>query len=169
MLSVLTTKLRPNRGRDALCPFMLLAILFACAATVLSQQKFDGKPIQNIVVAFDSGGPSVADEEEYRSVASQVLGNTYSVVRIRDSIEALHKTGKIISVTVEAAETSGGGVELKYLIKRKAQAQKVTVDIQNLVGDPVTEQELLFKLNILDPGTPITEQTLQNNADIILE
>ena len=27
----------------------------------------------------------------------------------------------------------------------------------------------MFKLNLLDPGTPITEQTLQNNANVILE
>ena len=37
------------------------------------------------------------------------------------------------------------------------------------LGEPVTEQELMFKLNLLDPGTPITDQTPQNNANVILE
>jgi outer membrane protein insertion porin family len=90
------------------------------------------------------------------------------VVRIRDSIEALHRTGRIASVDVEAQGTATG-VDLRYIIKRKVQAQKVVIDLENVLGEPVTEQELMFKLNLLDPGTPITDQTLQNNASIILE
>src|SRR6185295_6666945 len=34
---------------------------------------------------------------------------------------------------------------------------------------PVKEEDLLFKLNLLTPGTSITEQTLRDNSDQILD
>jgi outer membrane protein insertion porin family len=146
----------------------LVLLMLVVTSPVFSQAELNGKSIGTISIVFPTGGPSVADEEEYRSIASQAVGASYSVVRIRDSIEALHRTGKIVSVEVEANETASG-VDLRYLIKRKAQAQKVSIEIQNIIGEPITEQELMFKLNLLDPGTPITEQALQNNADVMLE
>ena len=146
-----------------------VALLVGAAALIgVSQTEFNGKNINAISIVFPTGGPSTADEEEFRSIAANSTGPTYSTVRSRDSIEALHRTGRVVSVDVEAQETAGG-VDLRYLIKRKVQAQKVSIEIQNVIGDPVTEQELMFKLNLLDPGTPITEQTLQNNANVILE
>src|SRR4051812_46766496 len=141
---------------------------FVFAGCLFAQIDLNGKPIGNIAIVFPTGGKSTADEEEFRSIATNAAGGNYSTVHIRDSIEALHQTGRISAVEVEAQETASG-VDLRYVIKRKVQAQKVSIDIQNVVGDPITEQELLFKLNLLDPGTPISEQTLQNNANAILE
>jgi len=148
--------------------FLPLALLFFSTVSVMSQTGLDGRTISHIEIVFPTGGPSASDEEEFRAIAGQAVGPSYSVVRIRDSIEALHRTNRVDSVEVEAQENTGG-VELRFIIKRKVQAQKVTIDIQNAIGEAVTEQELMFKLNLLDPGTPITEQTLKNNADIILE
>jgi outer membrane protein assembly factor BamA len=148
----------------------IVAIIAAVVSTspVFAQTELNGKTIGRILIVFSTGGASTADEEEFRSVAANAAGPTYSVVRIRDSIEALHRTGRIVSVEVEAQETASG-VDLRYLIKRRVQAQKVNIEIGNMIGDPITEQELMFKLNLLDPGTPITEQTLQTNANVILE
>ena len=143
---------------------ILFLLVFECAAQI----DLNGKNISAISIDFPSGGKSTADEEEFRSIASNFAGPTYSTVRIRDSIEALHRTGRVVSVDVEAQDTPTG-VDLHYLIKRKVQAQKVAIEIQNVLGEPVTEQELMFKLNLLDPGTPITDQTLQNNANVMLE
>ena len=138
------------------------------AASLPAQTEFNDRPIKSISIVFPTGSPSQADEEEFHSIAEQAVGDKYSVVRVRDSIQALHRTNKIIAVDVEASDTPQG-VDLRYDIKRKPLAQKVSVDIQNAVGEPVTEQELMFKLNLLDPGTPITDQTLQSNANVILE
>ena len=144
------------------------AIAFLSAVQTYAQLDLTGKHIGAIDVVFPTGGPSPADEEEFKSIATTAAGNTYSTVHIRDSIEALHRTGRVASVDVQAEPTTKG-VDLRYVIKRKVQAQKVSIDIQNEIGDQITEQELMFKLNLLDPGTPITEQTLQNNANVILE
>jgi outer membrane protein insertion porin family len=145
----------------------IIAVIIS-ASPVFAQTDLNGKTIGTVSIVFPTGGANTADEEEFRSVAANAAGPTYSVVRIRDSIEALHRTGRIVSVEVEAQETASG-VDLRYLIKRRVQAQKVNIEIGNMIGDPITEQELMFKLNLLDPGTPITEQTLQTNANVILE
>src|SRR5690348_2532720 len=120
----------------------IVLLLLLAAVVVVSQTDLNGKSIGSIAIVFPTGGPSTADEEEFRSIASSSAGSTYSTVRIRDSIEALHRTGRIVSVDVEAQPTPAG-VDLRYLIKRKVQAQKVSIDIQNAIGEAVTEQELM--------------------------
>jgi len=64
---------------------------------------------------------------------------------------------------------AAGTVDLTFVVKPKTQVQKVAIDIAPSEGDKITEEELLFKLNVLSPGTAITEQTLRNNADEILD
>ena len=166
-----------GKARKQFYPIRVFGVATLLAATALvsvfatgcaAQTELNDRPIRNISIVFPTGGPSEADEEEFHSIAEQTVGDRYSVVRIRDSIEALHKTNKIIAVDIRATDTPQG-IDLRYDIKRKPLAQKVSVEIQNVNGEPVTEQELMFKLNILDPGTPITDQTLQNNASVILE
>lgn len=75
------------------------------------------------------------------------------------------------SVTVSASVNSKDGVDLLYAVlnKRKARVEKVSIVVGNNVGDSVTEQDLLFKLNILTTGATITDQTLRSNADLILD
>src|SRR5262245_5185836 len=84
------------------------------AITLFAQVELNDRPIQTITIVFPDGGPNPADEEEFHSIAEQAVGATYSVVRIRDSIEALHKTNKIVSVSVEAEQASNG-VNLRYI------------------------------------------------------
>src|SRR6185436_2643843 len=99
----------------------------------------------------------------------EALGTTYSTTRVRDAIEALYRTKKIATITVTAATNAAGNVVLVITVKRKTQAQKVEIVVGKTVGDPVTEQDLLFKLNLVTPGTVITEQVLSKNADDILD
>jgi outer membrane protein insertion porin family len=144
------------------------SLVFFFCFSALAQADLNGKRLGNISIVFPTGGQSAADQEEFRSLVANAVGEVYSTVKIRDSIEALHRTGRVASVEVEA-EAKPSAVDLRYIVKRKVQAQKVSIEIQNVLGDPVTEEELMFKLNLLDPGTPITEQTLQSNANVILE
>src|SRR5205085_10258159 len=76
------------------------------------------------------------------------------------------------TITLTAALNSADGVELTCNIKRKTQAQKVDVilvDAPDPGADKIKEEDILFKLNIVTPGTPITEQTLRDNSDEILD
>ena len=80
--------------------------------------------------------------EEYRlTVRARLLAN-YSTSRIRDAIDALIHTKHVDTITRRGtAGCTDGNVELTFNIKRKVQAEKVSVESSQSVGDKVTEQE----------------------------
>ena len=166
-----------EKGTNIFCPpFYILrlaaVICFCCLLFVLSgfaQNKFENRQISGIDIAFEGADRDLASAEQFRVVARNALGATYSTVKVRDALAALYSTERIVSASVVANDTGQSGVSVKFVIKRKTKAEKVNIVIGNTVGKSVTEQQLLLKLNLLNPGTSITEQTLRNNADVILE
>ncbi|MEP7148339.1 MAG: POTRA domain-containing protein [Acidobacteriota bacterium] len=142
-------------------------ILFAAA--VSGQNQFEDKPIADVNVTFEGSDRNVSANETYRILARDAVGANYSAIKVREAIEKLYDTKQIAAVTVEADELANGSVAVRFIIRRKTQAQRVTVELPEDDESKITEQELLFRLNLLDPGTAITENTLQNNADLILE
>lgn len=122
-------------------------------------------------IAFERAGADESAKEQFRLIARNALGDIYSAVKIRDAIEALYATKRIVSVSAVEAADSGqnNGVNLRFVLKRKIRAEKVNIQIGNTVGDAVTEQQLLLKLNLLNPGMDVSAQTLDNNVDSILD
>lgn len=150
----------------ALCSLSLLVFI---SVAVFAQNGFESREIADVYVTFEGDDKNISANEQFRLLARDAVGKTYSSVRIRDAIDQLYQTKRIATISVEATVVGENGVNLRFVIKRKTQAQKVSIEI---IGDgekTFTEQELLFKLNLLEPGASITEQTLRNNADIILE
>ena len=145
----------------------LLISFFSFAA--FSQNRFEDLPISAVEIAFEGTDRSTADSNEFRVIAENALGTTYSAVRVRDALAALYATDRIVSVIVEATETAQGGVELRFIVKRKTRVDRVEIVVGNAVGDEVTEQQISLRLNLLSPGMAVTEQTLRNNADLILD
>ena len=142
-------------------------ILFS-SLTVFAQSVYEDRRIETITVTFEGADRAVSAAQQLELVARNALGTTYSAVKVRDALDALYKTQSIVSAKVEASPAGDAGVNLRFVIRRKTQAEKVIINVGNTVGDGVTEQELLLKLNLLNPGTAITDQTLRNNADLIL-
>ena len=138
------------------------------ASSAFSQNKYEDRLISNIEIKFEETGREQSATDQFLVIIKGVLGDRYSAVKLRETLQALYDSGKIVSASVEATENGANSVNLRFIIKRKTQADKVIIQVGNTVGDEVTEQELLLKLNVLNPGTAITEQTLQNNADLIL-
>ncbi len=153
----------------ALVRVVLFLSLFALAfLSAAAQNQYEKRRIAKIEIsAGTAANPALI--EQYRLVVRDALGPVYSTPRIRDAIEALYQTRRIDTISVAAALDPAGDVELNFLIKRKTEAQRVAVVVGPSDGDTVKEEDLLFKLNLLTPGTPITEQTLRDNADQILD
>lgn len=152
------------------CRYLLIClVIFVSVAPLVAQNQWEGRRIARIDIAFEGVDKNLAVAEQYRIIARDELGQTYSTVKIRDAIQALYLTDRIVSISVEASEAGSGGVVLKFLIKRKTQAGKVSIVVGNTVGEAVTEQELLLKLNLITSGSSVTEQVLRNNADVILD
>lgn len=144
----------------------VIALFSLC---VFAQNNYEDRTISNIGITFEGTDRSISDANQFQSIAEDALGQTYSAVRIRDAIAALYRTDKIVSVLVEANETGANSVELRFIIKRKTRVERVELVVGNTVGDEVTEQQLLLRLNLLNPGMAVSEQTLRNNADLILD
>ncbi|MBA2493238.1 MAG: BamA/TamA family outer membrane protein, partial [Acidobacteria bacterium] len=151
----------------------LFAFLCFCGLffviTVSAQNKFEDRQISNVEITFEGTDRDLSAAEQFRLIARNALGTNYSTVKVRDALAALYKTGNIVSASVVPINVGQSNVNVRFIIKRKTKAEKVNINIGNTVGKPVTEQELLLKLNLLNPGTSITEQTLRNNADLILD
>lgn len=144
-----------------------VACLF-CAGSLFAQTKYEQQRITKIDIAIAGAEDDTKSVEEYRGLVRDALGEVYSSPRIRDAIETLYNTKKVDTVSVSAALDSGG-VALTFNVKRKTQAQRVEVVVGKAAGEKVTEDDLLFKLNLVTPGSVITEQTLRSNADQILD
>ena len=139
------------------------------AVSIFAQSVYEDRPISGVTVTFEGNDRAVSAAQQFELVARNALGATYSAVRVRDALDALYKTQQIVSAKVEASPVGDAGVNLRFVIKRKTRAERVVINIGNTVADDdVTEQELLLKLNLLNPGTAITDQTLSSNADAIL-
>ena len=155
-----------------LLSFLLFTFHFSLftfsALPAFSQTKYENRLISNIEIKFEETGRERSATDQFLVIIKGVLGERYSAVKLRQALQALYDSGRIVSASVEAVENGANAVSLRFIIKRKTQAEKVIIQIGNTVGDKVTEQELLLKLNVLNPGTAITEQTLRNNADLIL-
>lgn len=120
-------------------------------------------------VAFEGIDRNPAAAEQFRAIARDALGDQYRTVKVRDAIERLYDTNEITSALVEASEVGTDGVSLRFVIRRKTRAQRVAVTIPEDDKSGVTEQELLLRLDILEPGTAVSESTLDSNASSILE
>ncbi len=144
----------------------LLMLLFTLP--VIGQAEFENRTITDIQIVFAGGDQGNGEAEQYRIIIRDTLGDTYTTVKMRDTIERLYRTGDVVAAVAEA-QNVGAGVSLQFTLTRTTRARRVTVEVTGPPGQPVTEQELLLRLSLLDPGAAVSEQELQNNANVVLE
>ncbi|HMT07643.1 MAG TPA: POTRA domain-containing protein [Pyrinomonadaceae bacterium] len=154
---------------------MLRIIVFAAVFAVsfvtsaVGQQRLENRKITAVEITFSDETVDADSSESLRRVAEAALGPSYSATKIHDSIVALHGTGQIAMVEVGATPVGDDGVRIKFIVKRKERVEKISVNIGNTVGDKVSQEDILFKLNLLTSGAAISEQTLRSNSDVILD
>lgn len=134
---------------------------------LLAQSEFEKKPISSVKIVFAERETDSAAGEYFKKVAKDALGDVYSAVKIRNALQALYDTKRIESANVDAV-ADGTSVGVAFVIKRKETVRKVNVVIGRFVGKPVTQDEILFRLNLLAPGSTITEQTIRANTGAVL-
>lgn len=154
-------------ARLSLCLIAFVVIIFQ-ANTSPAQQRFDGRAIGKVDVVVENY-VGTAFTDQCRTLAVEALGETYSAPRVRDAVAAIYNTQLVETVVVTAADGADGSVDLTFAIKRRTQAEKVMIELGTFVGDPIREQDLLFKLDLVRAGEVITEQDLRNSVDQILE
>ncbi|HQU86779.1 MAG TPA: POTRA domain-containing protein, partial [Pyrinomonadaceae bacterium] len=149
---------------------ILCGLILLFAFNSFSQNKYENRRISNVIITFEGTDRSTSSAAEFEQIARNALGVTYSAVKVRNALQALFDTNNIVNASVEAIEKGENAVDLRFIIKRKTRADRILIEVGNTVGEKdVTEQELLLRVNILNSGTAITEQTLRDNADLILD
>lgn len=135
-----------------------------------SQNRFEGRTISEVAVTFEGKNLDTATRDQYQIIARDALGDKYSAVKIRNAIDALYKTDRVANISVEATDAANNAVSLRFIVKRKTEVRRVTINIAvNTIGDEVTEEDILYRLNLVAPGNVVSEPILQRNADIILD
>jgi outer membrane protein insertion porin family len=147
--------------------FLTLLICLFFSQLTQAQNKYDQSRIGDVTVTFEETGEDKTTEEQFKTLLRSVLGDRYTVVKVREALESLYDTGKIVSAKVEATEAPPETVNLRFIIRRKVQAERVDVHVTDPIGETVTEQELLLRVNLLAPGNSVTDASLKANADLI--
>src|SRR5215204_5087870 len=130
--------------RRAFSILFFLAALIPLAATVHGQAQYEDKTISEVTVTFEGSDKNAIANETFRIMARDALGSNYSSIKVRETIEKLYDTKQIASVIVEASEAPNGWVRVRFIVRRKTQAQRVTIELPEDDESNVTEQELLL-------------------------
>ncbi len=149
-------------------PLFLCVLLLLVSTSLFAQNKFEEKKVERVDITFEGNDRNLSASEQFRLIANEEIGDTYSTVNIRNALAKIFETGRVISVKVQAEEFGQDNVLLRFIIKRTTVARKISIKMGDFIGEPVTEQELMLRLNLLGPGTAVSERVLEENANVIL-
>ncbi len=156
----------------------ILALLLTPCASVRAQEigAFDGRPVSSVEVVFEGSPRDEAAAAEFLTLLRIASGDEYSVVRARESLDELFKSGRVSNARVElagAGTEAGAGpspqapIQVRFVIRVQPRVADVVLDLGNTTATPISEDELRGRLNMLEPGARLTDQALKNNADLI--
>src|SRR6185369_10432012 len=79
------------------CLFAFYFLLFT--SVTLAQNKYEDRQIvEPVDITFEGNDRDLSAAEEFRLIAHNTLGEKYSSVKIREAIQAIYNTNRIISV-----------------------------------------------------------------------
>ncbi len=161
--------------RRLLSAGFLSATLFSAMLTVQAGSTFaeyEGRLITSVEITFEGSPADPAAEAEFLSIV-RVLPNTqFSAVAVRDSLQALFDSERVANARVEVFEVGSsptgsarGPLRLRFVIQRQVQIGDVMFQLTPATGTPISEDELRARVNLSQPGTRLSRQTVLRNAD----
>jgi outer membrane protein insertion porin family len=132
---------------------------------------WEGRIVAAVDVVFENTPPDPSAALEFVSEIHLTTGSEYSAVRVHDSLLDLFNSGLVASarveVTPENANDPKGPIRVRFVIRRQVRVGAVRVEIVGLPSSAISVDEIRSRLNMLQPGSPASEQTLKSNADLI--
>lgn len=141
---------------------------------------YEGRLISDVEVVLEGAPRDEVVEAEFLTLMRVAPNTEYSAVRVRESLQALFDSGRVASARVEVTETSaaatgaqdegraGRPVRVRFIVRIQLRVAEVLLVLDALpTGAPISEDELRARLNMLEPGTTLTDQKLKDNADLI--
>ncbi len=147
---------------------LALFLFLSLAVQVNAQTDLEDRKIARIDIAFAGTDRDVSSFERFRLVAGNALGERYSAVKVRSALQDLYETDRIVSAIVEAEPVGNDEVIVRFTIKRISRAAKVSVNVGEATGSAVTEAQILLQLNLLSPGSTVSDRILEENGSAIL-
>ena len=149
---------------------MLLAVVNARANPTFAE--YEGRLVSSVEIAFEGSPADPAAEAEFLSII-RVLPNTqFSAVALRESLQALFDSERVANARVEVFESGSGPtgsvrgpIRLRFVIQRQVQIGDVKFELTPATGTPISEDELRARVNLSQPGTRLSRQTVLRNAD----
>jgi outer membrane protein insertion porin family len=170
-------------------PVLLMAVFLMAAeaggvrASTPDVGDYDGRPVAAIEVTIEGAPADPTAQAEFASIIAIRAGDEYAAVRVRESLKALFDSGMVASARVEVFEAGGGAgrppqtgavastgapVRVRFVVRRATRVSEVIIDLGVIpAGAPLSEDEMRARLNMLDPGSLLSEATLRTNADLI--
>jgi outer membrane protein insertion porin family len=146
----------------------LCGLILLLSFGILAQNTYENRAISDIRISFVGTDTDASAAEQFRLIAQSILVGNYSTVKIRETLQTLYNTEKIVSAEVEATPVGENQVIVRFIIKRKTQAEKVNVRVGETTGDTeINEDQLLLRVGNLNQGNGVTERTLRDAADAI--
>ncbi|HYJ47133.1 MAG TPA: POTRA domain-containing protein, partial [Pyrinomonadaceae bacterium] len=137
---------------------------------------YEGRTITSVEVLIEGSPRDEAAEAEMLSALHVSRGAPYVAVRVRESLQALFDSGLVSNARVEASETCGAASPppsatrplcVRFIVRRQVKVGEVRLSLALPVNSPISEDEIRARLNMLEPGSNLSETVLKNNADLI--
>lgn len=134
--------------------------------------SWEGRPVALIEVAFEGTDTDPVEQAALLEILRGTVGVDYSAVRIRNSLEALFRSGRVSSARLEAYDSGSGEgrarpVRLRFVVKPLAKIERADLVLEGAAGLGLSQDEMRTRLTRVDPGTPRSEQALKNNSDTL--
>src|SRR5687767_5779542 len=112
-------------------------LIFIFSVSVFSQPQYDDRLISSVSVAFEGNDSDPSTAAQFELIAKNALGERYSVVRVRNALAALYRTNRIAFARVEAENVGANDINLRFVIRRKTEAKRVSVSVGSFTGRAV--------------------------------
>lgn len=151
---------------------VLLCVMCGGAAVCRAQEgivsPYQGRQIESVEVVLE-GVPRRVEGVE-RSLLSfvRIAPNTeYTVAQGRESLLSLFDSGRIADARIEIVDGTEGRISVRFVVRPQQRLSEVVIDLVAPPGTNLGEDELRARLNLLEPGSRVTQAALRRNADSI--
>jgi outer membrane protein insertion porin family len=156
---------------------MLIAAAFTGAQAISAYAPdtgdYEGRIVTLVEVVIEGSPRDEAAEAEFLSLLNIAAGAEYRAVRVRESLQSLFSSGLISNARVEVSETcrpAAGATRplcVRFIVQRQVKVGEVRLSLSIPADSPISEDEMRARLNMLEPGSRLSEQVLSSNADLI--
>jgi outer membrane protein insertion porin family len=132
--------------------------------------QYEGRLITGIEIVFEGSPPDAAAQADLLTLLKVTPNTEFSLVRVRESLQALFDSGRVATARVEISEgssTRSGPIRLRFVVKRQVQIAEISIELGAVTGGPVSVDEIRGRLNLTQPGTRLSQQIVSRNADEI--